>query len=117
MKKKTNSTVFNLESYFPTVQLGRQLLDQEMKNCRRQKISVLKIIHGYGSSGKGGNLRIGLRSYLKSLQKQDKIKAFVSGEDFSIFDQTAREILQAAPELRQDRDLERHNHGVTFILL
>lgn len=116
-KKREGSAVFNLEQFFPTVDTGKQILDQEILKCRRLGIAVLKVIHGYGSTGRGGNLRTGIRSHLKKLQSQNIVTAFVPGENFSIFDEEARAILAVAPELRRDPDLERSNQGITLIHL
>ena len=45
------------------------------------------------------------------------IAAVVPGERFTIFDETTRRALQQYPHLRQDRDLERENMGVTFVFM
>ena len=79
--------------------------------------SLLKLIHGYGSSGKGGRIRTASRKYLLAQQEKGRIAAVVPGERFTIFDETTRRALQQYPHLRQDRDLERENMGVTFIFL
>ena len=109
--------VYNLERFFPTVEQGILLVNNEISRCRRQKIRVLKIIHGYGSSGVGGNLRTGTRRHLNSLLQAGSVRGVSSGEDFTIFDQTTREMLEIVPLLRKDSDLERCNQGITLILL
>ena len=42
---------------------------------------------------------------------------YIPGESFSIFDSDTLAAFQRCPTLRRDRDLERHNNGVTFVLL
>lgn len=42
---------------------------------------------------------------------------FLPGEEFSIFNQEARRWLALCPRLRQDRDLDAENRGVTYVLL
>ena len=59
----------------------------------------------------------GSRKYLLAQQEKGRIAAVVPGERFSIFDETTRRALQQYPHLRQDRDLERENRGVTFVIL
>ena len=59
----------------------------------------------------------GSRKYLLAQPEKGRIAAVVPGERFSIFDETTRRALQQYPHLRQDRDLERENMGVTFIFL
>ena len=78
---------------------------------------MLKIIHGYGSSGTGGKIRLEARKYLARLSAKGEIGGFIPGEEFSIFQEDTRRAFLRCDELRRDRDLERHNNGVTFILL
>ena len=107
----------NLETGMPYVDEAVRRLTCEINNSSKLGYAVLKVIHGYGSSGAGGRIRVEVRRYLGRLQNQKKIKLFETGEDFSIFSENTRKILSACPSLRKDRDLERHNNGVTFILL
>ena len=89
----------------------------ELSNSRSLGCTVLKIIHGYGSSGTGGRIRTESRKYLSRLQDQGRIRGFIPGESFSIFEETTRQAFLRCDELRQDHDLDRYNNGVTFILL
>ena len=75
-----------------------------------------KIIHGYGSSGVGGALRHGIRKSLISPRKEGQIRAVVFGENWSVFDPTARAILEVCPELSKDRDLCNSNPGISIVL-
>lgn len=101
----------------PTVQQARRRLSTEIELGRRRGVRVIKLIHGYGSSGVGGKLRRALRRTLEELQSAGQVLRIVAGEDFTIFDGGARALLEACPELRQDPDLERGNAGVTFVEL
>ena len=65
---------------------------------------MLKVIHGYGSSGKGGALCFGLRKSFGLRKKEGAIKDFIAGEDFSIFNNTVLALLETVPELRGDPD-------------
>jgi DNA-nicking Smr family endonuclease len=51
----------NLEMGHPTVEEARRLLKAELEKCRSRKVTAVKVIHGYGSSGVGGALRQGIR--------------------------------------------------------
>ncbi len=107
----------NLEIGKPIVDVAIRRLTFEIHHSRRLGVSVLKIIHGYGSTGTGGKIRVAARRYLMSLEARGEIKGIIPGEVFSIFDETTRQAFLICDALRQDRDLERHNNGVTFILL
>lgn len=53
---------------------------------------------------------------LPHLLRQQEL-CFLPGEEFSIFNQEARRWLALCPRLRQDRDLDAENRGVTYVLL
>ncbi len=108
---------FNLEAGMPRLEEARTLLQEEIRRARREGVRVLKIIHGYGSSGKGGALRIGLRKSFALRKKEGVIKDYFRGEDFSIFDQAVLNLIENVPELRGDPDLDATNEGVTVLWL
>src|SRR5947208_2970952 len=101
--------VFNVEMVLPTVDEARRLVMEEIRRAKREGVKDLKVIHGYGSSGKGGVLCIGLRKSFRLRKKEGVIKDFVAGEDFSIFSATVLAMLEAAPDLRGDGDLNATN--------
>src|SRR3954467_15322540 len=106
---------YKAEADFPTVDEARRLVAEEIRRAKREGMRVLKIIHGYGSSGKGGALCVGLRKSFKLRKKEGVIRDFVAGEDFSIFNATVLAMLEAALDLRGDPDLNATNEGVTLV--
>jgi hypothetical protein len=62
-------------------------------------------------------LRSALRQSLSQRKRDGKIRGFVAGEEWSIFEDDAREALDRCPELRKDPDLNRQNSGITIVLL
>ena len=107
----------NLEQGMPLVDAAIRRLTFELHQSRRMGCTVLKIIHGYGSSGTGGRSRVEARQYLGRLKNKREIRDFIPGEEFSIFSESTRAAFRLCDDLRRDRDLERHNNGVTFIVL
>jgi hypothetical protein len=105
----------DIKSDMPTAQQALRRVDMAISTARMSGTAVVKLIHGYGSTGRGGVIRTGVRRYLGELRAGGKIKGFIPGEDFSIFSADARSALQACPALRQDRDLDRQNNGVTLV--
>lgn len=99
----------------PTLEEAKRRLLLEVRRCHGEGVSVLKIIHGYGSGGRGGVLRTGLRKVFSDYQRDGDILGFASGEEFSIFHGVSLEMITAAPELRRDPDLERANPGISFL--
>ena len=107
----------NLEQGMPTVQQAVIRLKGELERARAEGASAVKIIHGYGSSGTGGRLRTGLRVFLENLKESNKIRGFIPGEKFEIFNMDTIKAFDRCPELRGERDLGRFNNGITVILL
>lgn len=109
--------IINLEDGMPTVDQAIKRLNLEVLMARKQKIRVLKIIHGYGSSGKGGKIRTACRKELESMKMRGLVKFYIYGENLSIFDENTRKILALNDELRKDPDIDRYNNGITVAAL
>jgi len=109
--------IVNIKSNMPTLDEARRLVIREIRRAQRDKVRVLKIIHGWGSTGKGGTLCVGLRKSFRLRKKEGMLREFFPGEEFSIFNQSVRELLEAVPGMRGDRDLNATNEGVTILWL
>ncbi|NMA09361.1 MAG: Smr/MutS family protein [Clostridiales bacterium] len=107
----------NLEQGMPTADRAIRRLTYELAAARQMRYTAVKLIHGYGSSGRGGVLRTEIRDYLLRIHSRGQIQAFIGGERFSIFDEDTRIAMELCPELRRDRDLDRHNNGITVVIL
>ena len=107
----------NLEEGMPFVEQAIKKLTYHINLHKRGGTRAMKVIHGFGSSGKGGRIRVETRAYLASLTRRGMIAAFIPGEEFSIFDAQTRLAIDRCGALRRDSDLERHNNGITIILL
>lgn len=105
--------VLNIESGRPRLENAKQLLLHHLATARRSGVKVIKLIHGYGSTGKGGVLKAGLSEMLAGMKGVSAIK----GEDFSIFNAATRELIEKFPELKSDKDLDRANAGITMLYL
>ena len=108
---------YNVAAGRPTLDEARWLVIEEIKQAKREGARVLKVIHGYGSSGKGGPLCVGLRKSFGLRKKEGVIKDFIAGDDFSIFNDRVLNLLEAVPEFRGDPDLGAINEGVTIVWL
>ena len=101
----------------PTVEQAIIRMDQAIRSAKSKGCEVLKLIHGYGSSGRGGAIRHEVQSALARHQRAGRIRAFVPGEEFSPFSNEARMAVDACPALAIDRDYTRSNHGITIVVL
>ncbi|MFZ1136123.1 MAG: Smr/MutS family protein [Candidatus Korobacteraceae bacterium] len=107
----------NLEDGMPTVAQARARLASELQVARRQGVSILKLIHGYGSTGVGGDLRVALQSTLRQMADRNEIRDCIFGENWRKSDEHAWTLLKRLPELKEDRDLGRGNRGITLVVL
>ena len=108
---------FNVEADLPSLDEARRQVIAELRRAKSGGLRVLKVIHGWGSSGKGGKLCHGLRKSFALRKKEGIIRDFIPGEDFSIFNPTVLALLDAVPELRGDPDLNQTNEGMTVVWL
>jgi len=107
----------DIKSDMPTADQAPRRVDMALAMGRMSGATVVKLIHGYGSTGRGGRIRTQARRYLGELRDKGKIKGFIPGEDFSIFNGETLRAFQTCAALRQDGDLEKCNNGITIILL
>lgn len=108
--------IINLESGMPDTQTAISRLTNGLYAKRASRIRVVKVIHGYGSSGKGGAIKTSCRMKLRDFQRMRVIKSFCSGEDFGPFSNEGRNLAAICPEVRNDSDWGRQNEGVTIVL-
>ena len=101
----------------PTADVAIKRITFNIRNGKKLGAAAIKFIHGYGSSGKGGKIRTEARRYLAEQKQKGYIRDFIFGEDFSIFDEATRKSFMLCDDLRRDSDLERHNNGVTIVVL
>lgn len=109
--------VANLEENHPTVDQGLLRLDRALASARQERITLLKLIHGYGSSGAGGQLRFEVWKVLDRYKRAGTIREFIPGEQFRISDESSWTLVKRFPALKQDRDWGRGNRGITLVVL
>ena len=107
----------NLKSDMPLVREALQRLEREISLARRQNQTLLKVIHGYGSSGAGGEIRIAVQKRLRELADGGQIRGCIFGENWSKTEDATWRLLQAHTDLKNDPDLGRRNQGITIVLL
>jgi len=109
--------VVNLEAGMPTVEKAISHLKTELTSARRTKTKILKLIHGYGSSGSGGDIRMAVQRLLQEMSQHGEIRTCIFGEDWTKSDERTWKLVQENPELKQDHDLGRRNLGITIVVL
>jgi hypothetical protein len=101
----------------PQVHEALARLDRELAVARQHGEAMLKLIHGYGSTGAGGDIRIAVQKRLRELADNGQIRACIFGESWSKSDDEAWQLLQSHPTLKADPDLGRRNQGITIVVL
>jgi hypothetical protein len=109
--------IVNLEDGMPKVEQARLRMQHELQIARKQGYAAVKLIHGYGSSGVGGALRIELQKELERQAKSAAIQCFIAGENWRISDEVTWELLKRYPEWKQDSDLGKNNKGISIVQL
>jgi hypothetical protein len=109
---QTKLIVLNLKAGMPTVEQAKRRL---LESLYAPSGPVVKIIHGYGSSGKGGAIRSAIREQMAQWQRAGKVLKVVPGENWSIFDADSQDLRQRYAFLGKDEDLDRGNAGMTLV--
>ena len=108
-------TEINIKQDMPIVADAMRYLQTSIERLKREKYEVVLIIHGYGSTGKGGAIHDKARQWLKAQERNGKIKSVIFGEDFTLFNFEALALKNKCREL--EPLLKICNHGVTVIEL
>ena len=107
----------DIKEYLPPTDVAIFYLEKEILLAKLEGVKVIKVVHGYGSSGKGGSIKIAAREFLKQQKRQGKIKDYVAGEAWGSHKVKPMGLLEDAPELLLNFDGESFNQGVTIIIL
>jgi hypothetical protein len=106
-----------LKEDMPSVQEAMSRLLHELAVARNEGYGLVKLVHGYGSTGAGGEIRIAVQSELRKMTQEGRIRGCIFGEDWAKSDEQTWKLLSASPELKHDHDLGRNNRGITIVLL
>ncbi len=107
----------NLKEGMPQVHQALSELDRELAHAREEGYGLVKLIHGYGSTGAGGEIRIAVQRRLREMSDHGQIRGCIFGEDWSKSDEQTWTLLGSHADLKQDRDLGKRNRGITVVML
>ncbi len=106
---------FNLEKGMPTVSDAGKHLAKIIRESKSNH-KVIKIIHGYGSSGVGGAIKISIHKSLRKRVKSNEIAAFIPGESISSMMGFDEWISKYKHLIQLDSDYKKGNDGITYII-
>jgi hypothetical protein len=109
--------VIDLEEGMPLVRDALFRMEQALARARSEKLTAVKFIHGYGSSGVGGEIRIAVQKRLREMEHASAIRACIFGEDWGPTHAKTWELLKARPQWKDDGDLGRRNLGITVVVM
>ena len=104
----------NLEEGRPYVEEALRHMDRRLYEARKDGISVVRLIHGYGSSGTGGAIKQGVRTELAIALRLGTIKQYVGGEDYH-HAEVGRQLRSRFPELKDCLRTDQGNPGITLV--
>ena len=110
--------VINFKETYPKLDVAIAQVEIEIDRYKKTPNTVLKVIHGHGSHGVGGVIRVELRNRLYQLKRQKKIKDYIAGE--LLTQKRLEQYNYPIPihnQILLDEDMLRLNPGVTFIIL
>ncbi len=107
----------DLEEGMPIVSEAIDRMHIGLQEMRVSGIKVVRLIHGYGSTGRGGKIRIGVREELAVMKRRKQICDFIPGEDFGPTDPASRALVERNRNINRDPDYGKFNHGITIVVL
>ena len=117
VRTKFYQKTVNIEQGRPTVEQALARLKRELITARQEKNRIVTLIHGYGSSGKGGVIRQECRKTLDYLCSRGEIHTVIHGEDFHRRHGSTKHILGRFTELYRHPHLNHKNKGITLVQL
>lgn len=107
----------NLEQGMPFVENALSHLQAAILEAKSAQVQVLTVIHGYGSTGKGGAIRTECRKTLDYMCSRGQLNSYIPGEDFSKHNGRVKELINRYPQLGLNKNLNRRNQGITLVIL
>ena len=110
-----NLIEINIKSFNQTVSLALAEFLVELDRAKFCGVKIIKVITGYGSHGKGGEIKKELDKLLFKLKRENKITNYFKGETISRENLT--NLNKICPELILDNEIFAYNSGVTLVVI
>ena len=85
----------NLKEGMPLVHQALMQMEHELAVARAEGCDFVKLIHGYGSTGSGGEIRIAVQKRLREMSERGEIRGVIFGEDWAKSDERAWKLVSA----------------------
>ncbi|MFO7636392.1 MAG: Smr/MutS family protein [Clostridia bacterium] len=104
----------NLEYGRPTVEDALRQMRDALMTCRGRGGKAVILIHGYGSSGVGGEIKTAVRKSLAENSMRGLVRAFAGGEQWHY---RKKEMTGMCKSLGDHERRIANNEGVTVVIL
>ena len=98
-----------------SVEQAIAILEIEIESAKKEGVIAIKVLHGYGSHGRGGVIRKTLLPLLARWKKSKFILDYFGGDKWNLFDPDTKRILLKDKSIYNDCDISNSNPGITII--
>lgn len=109
--------VIDIKSHMPPADVACAELEIRLESLKHSQVKILKVVHGYGSHGVGGEIKKQMNLLLFKLKKEKKIVDYVNGDRLGEDFIQKNALYEKYPSLILDADLKNYNSGVSIIIL
>ena len=97
------------------MQKALERLERDLREARACEAKVVRVIHGYGSSGRGGKIRDAVRRELGRKLARGEVTDVTLGENYSSTTNAGRDLLSRFRELNPTERSDSANPGLTIV--
>jgi hypothetical protein len=105
----------NLEAGLPSADQALEKLERTLRKARSCGTKVIRLIHGYGSTGWGGKIRDAVRRELGRMLARGEVSLVINGENYSPTTNAGRDLISRFKELKTTERSDSSNPGLTII--
>jgi hypothetical protein len=106
----------DVEAGLPTVDEALRRLESQLERAREDRVRLLRVIHGWGSStGGGGKIRAAVRRRLLARLDAGQVRCVLFGDHYAHDEPQGRDLLRRHPILHSSERTDRRNPGITFV--
>ncbi len=114
----SDTVEINIKQDGPYVEEALELLTEYLRKSIEIGIRTVVLIHGYGSSGKGGRIKWAIHDALVNNRYSDRVEDYYFGEEVAYGSPAYHSLLKRRPGLKQYlQRFKEGNSGVTVLLL
>ncbi len=105
----------DLEKGMPAVVEAVARMKSELISLKKEGVKLVRLIHGWGSSGRGGKIKTAIKKHLGILKRKKMISSFTYGDEYSENTIRGRDLMSKYPELKHSLKSDTNNPGITIV--